>query len=231
MGQHGMPDLSVAVVVPWRPGCPHREASWSWIRGRYERDGWPIVEGVAPAGPWRKAAAVNPAVATADADVIVVADADVWCDGLSKAVDAVLDGAVWAIPHRKVHRLTELASEAVRQGAVLERADLEQAPYRGVEGGGLVVARRAALLDVPLDPRFVGWGGEDHSWGYALRTLLGRAWRGTSPLWHLWHPAQPRLSRRIGSEESEALHLRYAVARRNPAAMRALVEEVTGCRT
>lgn len=196
------------------------------MRGRYGAEGWPVVEALAPAGPWVKAAAVMPAVEASAADVMVVADADVWCDGLAKAVDAVVQGAVWAIPHGRVCRLTESASEAVEAGASPSRDDVEQPPYRGVPGGGIVVIPRASVLEVPLDPRFVGWGGEDHSWGYALRTLLGSPWRGSAPLWHLWHPPQPRLSRRIGSAENDALHLRYAAARRNPAAMRALIDEV-----
>lgn len=35
---------------------------------------------------------------------------------------------------------------------------LTQRSYEGVEGGGMVVARREVVQSVPLDARFVGWG-------------------------------------------------------------------------
>jgi hypothetical protein len=219
---------AVAVIVPWRPGCPHRQAAWAWVQARYaeHHPDWTVIEASAPAGPWVKAEAVIPAVAACRADVVVVADADVWCDGLARAVAAVAEGASWAVPHGRVCRLSMSATAGVLAGGWFSRDGLEQPPYRGVEGGGLVVLPRASALEIPLDARFVGWGGEDHSWGYALRTLLGRAWRGSAPLWHLWHLPQDRLSRRIGSAENDALHLRYAAAKRNPEAMRELTREV-----
>src|SRR5687768_12609226 len=57
--------------------------------------------------PWNKARAVMPAVEDSCADIVVLADADVWTEGLAAAVRAVEQGASWAIPHRHVHRLTE----------------------------------------------------------------------------------------------------------------------------
>lgn len=226
----------VSVVIPWRPGCPHRQAALEWVLRSYRdrHPDWQIVVGAAPPGPWCKATAVAAAVARADGDVLVVADADVWCRDAADAVAAVQRGrAAWAIPHRLVHRLTPDATATVLGG----RWDLDDAinrpglshlaerPYVGIPGGGLVVLPRSLWEDVPLDPRFRGWGGEDHAWGYALACLHGRPWRGRAPLWHLWHPPQPRLTRQIGSLESDGLRRRYAGARLDSAQMRALIEE------
>lgn len=220
--------MNVEAIIPWRGGCPWREQAFAWVLERHlER--WPTTAAVCPAERWVKAAAAMPAVQHSSASVVVVADADVWCDGLDAAVAAVLDGEAWAIPHGKVHRLTRDATQLVLEGqapATLTGHVHEQIPYTGIAGGGLVVLRREVALDVPLDPRFEGWGGEDHSWGYALQTLAGRPWRGDAPLWHLWHPAAPRLSRKIGSEPSEALRRRYWAAMSNPQAMRNLIEEI-----
>lgn len=219
----------VSVVVPWRGGCPHREVAWRWVRPRLEATfpDWQIATGECPDGPWVKALAVADALERTDGDVVVMHDADVWCDRLGEAVRSVVDGTrVWATPHRTVHRLTAEATAAVLAGGELA-GKLEQAPYRATLGGGIVVLGRATYDDCPLDPRITGWGQEDEAWALALRVLhgrQGRLGRGVGQLWHLWHPPQPRLTRRVGSDANVALTNRYRAARA-PEAMRALLDE------
>lgn len=223
--------MSVEVIIPWRDGSDARHRALSWVCDRWRETfpSWDLTVSAAPSGDWVKAAAVMPAVVASAADVIVVADADVWCDGVAEAVSAVADGGWWAVPHFLVHRLGQRATQAVygglspRDAAVLHGVD--QAPYVGVEAGGLVVLGRELALDVPLDPRFLGWGGEDHAWGYALSSMVGVPWRGRQDLWHLWHPPQNRRTRLIGSSKSEALRRRYRDARSHPSDMRRLVAE------
>jgi hypothetical protein len=176
-------------------------------------------------GPWVKAHAVMPAVERA-ADIVIVSDADVVSDGLSEAVYAIQTGDQWAIPHKRVHRLTKQASDKYLAGHPLDGLPLTQRPYPGMPGGGIVIARRQTILDVPLDPRFVGWGQEDESWAIALHTLAGKPFRGVSNLVHLWHPPQERVTRRRGNQSGWQLMKRYRAARRDPEAMRALLEEI-----
>lgn len=193
---------------------------------RYTARGLRVTVAAAPPGAWCKARAVMPAVARSRATVIAVADADVWTDGLPDAIAAVVDGrAQWAIPHRNVHRLTETATMAVLAGEAWEGQPTCEAPYEGVEGGGIVIASRETLLDVPLDSRYVGWGQEDQSHAFALWALHGDAWRGEAPLLHLYHPPAPRMDRRRGSPESWQLFRRYCKARHDPTVMRALIDE------
>lgn len=168
-----------------------------------------------------------PAVEASCADVLVIADADVWTDELTVAIAAIHAGEPWAVPHTLIHRLTLEASETLYAGGCA--TDPCEKPYEGVIGGGIVIARRELLLEVPLDPRFVGWGQEDESWGAALRTLAGEPWRGGADLWHLWHPPQERLSRTRGSREGWNLRRRYLRARRDPELMREIVEEAKAC--
>lgn len=209
--------MTVSVLVPWRADGAYRDAAWTWVR-RWWADrhpGWQVVEGRCPPGPWRKALAVADALTRADGDVLVVADADVVCDGVQAAVDAVVDGTPWAVPHLLVHRLSEAATAAVLDSAdlaVAARAGLDRKPYRGVEGGGIVVLRRATYRRAPLDPRFETWGQDDESWALALSVLAGRRWRGSADLWHLWHPPAPRLNRHVGNASGRALHVRYQYA-------------------
>jgi hypothetical protein len=157
---------------------------------------------------------------------LVIGDADCWCDGLQAAVVVLEAGAPWVMPHLTVHRFTEAGSARVYAGedpALI--AEFDQDPYHGWVGGGFVVIRRADYERVPFDPRFQGWGLEDGSAGMAWDCLVGPHVRLGWPLWHLWHPPQDRLTRRVGNPVSEALWRRYRRARGHPDRMAALVAE------
>lgn len=222
---------SVSVIVPWRPDSDARVRAWDWVRRQWatRHPGWQVVTGSPPDGPWCKAAAVADGLRRADGAIVVVADADVWCDGAGMAVEAVHRGAPWAIPHGLVYRLNEQSTEAVLGGGTPTTAlpALTRAPYRGVEGGGIAVLPRTLYRKAPLDPRFTGWGQEDLSWALALNTVAGRPWRGVAPLWHLWHEPQARLNPHVGSQQSHRLHVRYQyAAKAGPDAVRVLLAEI-----
>ncbi|MFL1441807.1 hypothetical protein [Nocardiopsis protaetiae] len=217
----------MSVIIPWAADgtCQHRGEALGWALQRWDATGHQVLLGWLEGETWCKARAVAQALPDATGDVLIVADADCWSDGVEQALATVADGAPWAIPHGKVHRLSEPATRRVLAGeAPAVRMPHAQAPYPGTPGGGMVVLRRELYEQVPLDPRFAGWGQEDESWALALQRLAGRPWRGRAPLWHLWHPPQDRMSRRWGSPEGRALALRYRRAR-TPAAMRALLDE------
>ena len=146
-------------------------------------------------------------------ETIIVADADVICEGISAAVHAVTEQrSPWAIPHRMVYRLTEQATIVAHAIGELPgpqpRSNFEDV-YQGVAGGGIVVLPRTTIDQVPLDPRFRGWGQEDMSWAHALTMLTGHPWRGMEPLFHLWHEPQNRDKRGVGSAAGRALWDRY----------------------
>jgi hypothetical protein len=227
--------MSTAVLIPFRTGCAHRNANLMYVISRHAENRWPIILGHHTDGPWNKALAVRDALEQTEADVLCIADADVWTDGLPAAVQAVREGAAWAVPHRGVYRLTETATAQYATGVyrfMEEGLETEERPYLGFEGGGITVLRRDVYEDCPLDPRFTGWGGEDDSFGMALRTLHGAPVRPTGymPLVHLWHPPQERATRSFGSLESRELRKRYARAQGRPDMMRALIEEAA-CRS
>lgn len=214
--------MSVAVVIPWRPGCPYREAALDIVTDRlvHTHPGWDLVLGHHVDGPWCKAAAIADALDRTGADTLIIHDADVWCDDLAAAVDALDSTTRWAIPHDKVWRL--------RQGQLeptLDRSRLARSVYVGYAGGGITVLPRAVYDACPMDPRFVGWGQEDESWAKALFALHGPYWRGNAPLWHFWHPPQERANQRHGSPAGVALAHRYTRAERDPDAMAQLIEE------
>ena len=216
----------VAVIVPWRETDEHRAAAWAHHRHRWRtaHPDWQIIEGRPPTGPWVKALAIADGLTRTDADILILADADVWCDGVALAVDQVAAGAAWAIPHHHVYRLTADATAAVLAGGPLG-GRLDRKPYRGFAGGGLTVIHRDLLERAPLDHRFVGWGQEDQAAAYSWHTLGGAPWRGRADLWHLWHPPQRRWSIQWGSQASHALWRRYRAANGNTDRMTALIAE------
>lgn len=218
--------MSVAVLVPWRPDGGPRQTVWAWVRAQWARwPDWEIVTGTPPDGPWSKGAAVADALEQTRADVLVVADADVWSDGIPAAVNTVASGrARWAMPHQLVRRLTPEATQAVLDGAPPAGQPTAET-HPGMPGGGIVVLARDVLTGVPMDPRFEGWGQEDQAWALALTTLAGPMWRGAADLHHLWHPPAPRRSRAVGSAASLARYRRYQAASGQVSQMRALVAE------
>jgi hypothetical protein len=218
--------MDLSVLIPFTSDEPWRVRARDYVAGWYAQLGWEVIEGTCP-GPWRKAVAVAAAVSRASGEILVVADADCICPGIPAAIEAVeAHGAPWAIPHRMVHRLDEEATQAVYSGATAESTPgRAQVPYQGFAGGGIVVLPRTTYLDVPLDPRFEGWGQEDEAWAVALTCLAGRPARLDADLFHLWHPPPARLSRHLGSAASHELLRRYLRAARSRNDMRALLNE------
>jgi len=218
--------VTVSVIVPWQPGDAHREAAWAHLRPLWEQVG-ELIEGHC-SGDWVKADAVADGLTRATGDMLVIADADVWVDPTA-AVEAC---ETWAVPHLKVHRLSERSTAQVLAGEEWRGLPLDQTnqrdrkPYRGQPGGGVTVIRRDIYEQCPI-PRIRGWGQEDEAWSIALHCLYGEPWRGDRDLVHYWHPPQPRMSRIIGSVEGQQLRKRYRDTQNDPAAMRALIKEAT----
>lgn len=221
----------VAVIVPFTTTCEHRLRAWEWVKARYaeHHPAWPIIEGATDVEGFSRTRATRDGCAQIEADVYVVADADVWCDGIDIAAEQALEVG-WAIPHLMIHRLSPESTERVLNGEDWRGLPLstdnrqDSRPYKGHETDTLCAFRADVIRDVPPDPRFVGWGQEGDAWAYALRKLVGKPWRGIEDLVHLWHPPQPRKSRVVGNDKSVALVKQYRQARR-PSALRKLLEE------
>lgn len=237
--------MTVRVIIPWRGGCAQREANLQRVICWWEQHhpDWVLTVGEYPslAGGWRKSIAVLAGGPVHDADVVIVSDADVICEQVDTAISVVSGDRrvrgiparpLWAMPHRDVHRLNESATQMINArtwwpSQVVTTRELRPyvaRSYAGFAGGGLVVLRGRLFNEVPMDPRFVGWGQEDHSWALALSMLGGAPWRGHGLLWHLWHPKAPRLYPGIGSNDGLQLWHRYRTAS-TPPAMRALIGE------
>lgn len=214
--------MSVAVLIPFASSDPHRLAALDHTTRHYRTLGWPVHTGTTE-GPWCKARAVDAAAQQTTADLYLIADADCICPDTLQAVQAVTEGAPWATPHRRVHRLTEQATANLYGGD--RTRDRTEERHPATRGGGIVAIPADTWHTIPLDPRFTGWGHEDLSWALALDRLAGEGWRGDSVITHLWHPHPDRDTRRIGSQAGRLLERRYWNARHDPDVMQALVDE------
>lgn len=207
-----------------------RRRARDWTTRWYEGRGYQVTVGHTDGQQWCKADAYNEAASASTADVLVIADADSYprSASLARAVDHAAAGG-WAVPFRKVRRLTDAATDVLLGCDPAVQEDpavrvLGQAPHDALPGGGVVVVHRDIWAQVGgFDPRFRGWGGEDYALGCALRTLADRPLICGGNLWHLWHTPQPDC--RASSPDTDALGWRYRKAKFKPHQMRALIGE------
>lgn len=234
--------MRVAIVIPYRESDIHRREALDWVlhnlASHHATRAVFVGEGSLD-GPWIKAEAVADGIRQADAavvpDVVIVHDADSWVEPhiLSKAIEQIVFGGfTWSMPYRTVARLTRDATiKVVRDGEDLMRVAAQReailsVPYRHEAAGGIVCFRRVVWDQVPLDPRFRGYGSEDFAWSYALTALVGARGRvEEGKLWHLYHEPQQQISRGKGSVAGEALRREYQRAKGDGALMRRLVNE------
>lgn len=220
--------MTVSIIAPFdAANDEHRKRAHDFVLERLHQihPTWEIIEAGSP-DPWSKGAAVATAAERAAGDVLVLHDADSYVDpdNLDDAVRLIeSSSARWVVPHSTVHRLRQAETERVYAGARARRGHVVRQPYTGPAGGGITVLDRDAYDAVNgIDPRFLGWGGEDLAFGWALETLVGRPARLSSPLIHLWH-VHPAPDLR-GSPDSEALVAEYRRARGMHRRMRQLID-------
>lgn len=215
---------SVEVVIPFGGTDAGRRSVLAWIldHWRTNHPDWTVTLAEQPEGDWSKGATVNPRLLASAADVIVVADADSWVPPrqLVQAV-ALATRHGWAMPNTHVRRIAEADTARILGGESVPRPRCERIRVAR-PGGGIVVARRDIWHQVRgIDPRFVGWGGEDAALGLVLQVLHPREPSVRGPLWHMWHPTEGRTPR----PESSALMGRYRAARRSREALLSMVGE------
>jgi hypothetical protein len=223
--------VSTAVVIG-RHTSDNEYRTWAaaWIDDWWTARGMMARVGMASADPWCKADAYNTTVRNADADIVIIADADTFAPtpAITWAIEQA-DEHGWAVPFTTVHRLNAWSTyKLVQQDPSTEEptdVQLDQPPHDAVPGGGIVVMRRDLATECgPFDPRFQGWGGEDFALGLAARTLTGcPAPQYPGPLWHLWHPPQPRTP--DTDRRADQLVWTYRAATYRPREMRAVIQE------
>lgn len=226
----------VALVMPWRPSTPEREATMHFVHDHLLHALGPVEVVLADDDhlTFNRGRALNLGVARTSASVLVLADADLWVptDALQRAV-ANVDIASYVVPFRELIALDAVASERIVAGTMAVDHDWRTEMPEHIEldwprrsTGGLNVLRRD-VFDAAggFDPRFVGWGYEDSAFDIALSTLVG------PPIWldacavHLWHPVDATRHDSGLQAEGLALCRRYEEASGDADKVRTLIEE------
>lgn len=220
-----------AVIIPFYSDDPNRRQAFEFVKTWWTNNFNYEIINVSSGGPYTKGASTHLGVSLTDQQTIVIADADCYIENPQHVIDyvsAVESGQLqWVIPHKKVYRIPEVLTQKLYDTGTI---DLKQVGCYNISinmGGGMPILSRKAWETVNgIDPRFVGWGGEDVSFGWALRCLVGEPTRGFSNLVHLYHPDQG--PRKQISPENQKLMARYQLASHDKIAMRKLVAEHGG---
>ncbi|GAA1888276.1 hypothetical protein GCM10009837_07650 [Streptomyces durmitorensis] len=221
--------MSVAVVIPWRPGTSERNAHHEYVRAH--------LAGLLPDGihldvdsghdPFSRAGSRNEGIrqaATAGADVVVLCDADTLPEPepLYTAIEAAADG-VLHLPYSWYRGLSRDGTQTYLAGAPAADCSTDLA-HEWATGGVLVIQPDAWRQAGGMDEGFTGWGFEDAAYRIAADALLGPTVRHEGAITHLWHPQESGL----GSPQHVAngqLCQRYVDATGKPDALRALIAE------
>jgi hypothetical protein len=227
--------MNVDLIIPFSFGdLGERNVARLFVHAHYERahPGLNVLYGVDRLdGEWSKGRAVADGVAHSRSPILVIADADVIVppEALGYSIIAVMHGAAWSMPHGEVYRLSRRGTNALYASGddVLGTPNIKyvERTHPGPHGGGMVVLSRAAYEATGIDPRFIGFGGDDISFARALDTLVGKCERFDFPMTHLWHERTPRRHGNRGSDANEALAARYMIADGDPWAMQSIIDE------
>lgn len=221
--------MSVAVVIPWRPGTPERNAHHEHVRAHLAALLPDAIHLDVDSGhtPFSRAGSRNEGVRLAQiagADIVVICDADTLpeAEPLHAAIEAATDG-VLHLPYTWYRGLSETGTTQYLAGRPATNCltDLE---HQWATGGVLVVQPEAWWAAGGMDERFVAYGFEDAAYRIAADALLGPTVRHHGTITHLWHPSEVG----HGSPQHVAngqLCQRYVDATGNPDVIRALLAE------
>ena len=258
----------ISLLVPFHddPSQPQRAKNWEWLRQYWEAKlpgaeiiiGRDYVSETYPSIPFSKALAVNNAAARSTGDIFVIVDADGYvpfhavltcAEHIQQARKA--GHKLWYVPYRQFYRLTEKSTACVTSSAPDTPLGFSCPPPDDViqnsSGSGhghwygalIQIMPREAFEEVGgWDPRFRGWGGEDHAAMRATDTLYWPHKTLPGQVLHLWHPmlgpagAEAWVDWRLrmwGGQSSaganDALSGRYYGAHGDATRMRNLVDE------
>lgn len=221
--------MTVAVVIPWRPGTPERNAHHEYVRTHLRQLLPDAVHLDVDSGhaPFSRAGSRNEGVRLAQiagADVVVLCDADTLPEPepLHAAIEAATDERLH-LPYTWYRGLSQRGTIDYLAGIPSAdcAVDLE---HEWATGGVLVIQPASWWAAGGMDERFVGWGFEDAAARICADALLGATIAHQGTITHLWHPSEVG----HGSPQHVAngrLCQRYVDATGQPDAIRALLAE------
>lgn len=221
--------MTVAVVVPWRPGTPERIAHHDHVSARLTAL---LPEAVhldvdSCHAPFSRAGSRNEGVRLAEAAgarVVVLCDADTLpeAEPLHAAIAAAHDGRLH-LPYTWYRGLSQDGTRAYLAGAPAEDCPTDWA-HEWATGGVLVITPQVWWQAGGMDEGFTGWGFEDTAFRTAADALLGPTVKHDGTITHLWHPPESGLGSPLHVAGGQRME-RYVDATGNPDAIRQLIAD------
>lgn len=185
----------IPVFIPWRPDHGYRDRIWQHLQSHYwaKLNGFRVVIGESPAGPFNRSAALNNAARAVDWDVAVIADNDSWVPAhqLHQAIDAAVSTDRLTAAFTQVMELSQPCTTAILDhGLDLTTFGIDRIRTEPLctQSSMLVVTKPVWDTIGGFDPAFQGYGGEDNAFWHAAHILCGKPNRVDGFVFHLWHP-------------------------------------------
>lgn len=192
------PAGDVAVVIAHQDrGCPHRARAFGFVYSWYNGHGFEVIVNGAGGPDFTRASAINTAIRSTRARVIVQSDPDslVPEQQLWAAIDAARRAEGLVVPHDEYLYLTPAATAQIYGRARgyddMGADDCEVPPGKG-QGNVVVFSRTTWQRSGGFDERFPLWGGDDAAFAYATAAFCGPLRRVPGKMVHLWHPRLPQ---------------------------------------
>lgn len=216
--------MTVAVCIPWR-SVLDRVPAHQRVVDYWTHHGFDIFHGDTTSPRFNISAARNIAVATASADISIVADADTIPDiaAVWRAIERCADDdGLVDYPFTQYRHIP---------GDWTAKADLLAAPVvqsytRSV--GGLLICQTALYWTLGgMDERFTGWGYEDSAF-HAKALTLARVRRENAIIFSFDHAADRNLT---PSNPNRKLYQEYRKAFYKANLMKGIVDESNAAKT
>lgn len=184
---------NVSVLIPFRSDHGPREKAFQWVLKFYEKviPNAQICIGDCDTHLFSKSKAVNNAAKKATRDIFIIADADmIYNPKLITRSILLLKNNAWVIPYTRVIDISQKSTESLLATEPVWpiTMKIESTKRRTRTFGGVnVVSRRNFEKIGGWDERFIGWGGADDAFCFAMDTMCGKHTRLEMDLFHLWH--------------------------------------------
>ncbi|MGM0904665.1 MAG: galactosyltransferase-related protein [Bacillota bacterium] len=183
----------ISILIPFRSDNGPREYAFQWVLKFYQKvlpDAEICIDGC-DTHLFSKSQAVNNAAKKATGNTFVIADADMiynpQCIELSIPL---LKNAGWVIPYTQVLDLSKKSTQNLLatepNWPINMKLEFTKRTPRTI-GGLNIVSRKNFEAIGGWDERFVGWGGADDAFCFAMDTLCGKHKRLEMQMLHLWH--------------------------------------------
>jgi GT2 family glycosyltransferase len=220
--------VELSVLIPYKPDNGSRDEAFRWVSSFYQTY-MPFAEvclGSSKSENFSRSQAINDAAKKAATDLFLIADNDIFYDpSLILEAKEKLKKHAWVIPYKKVHDIHEESTrELLKTDPVWPLVTPVQStvrPYKP-KGGLTLVPRKHFEAVNGFDERFIGWGGEDDAFAYAMNTLCGKPYRLKKEVYHLWHP-NSRENGNPNYKNNYKLFRKYYRARGNIEKMKKLI--------